>query len=147
MSTLEEDIAQVRADLITKDDQLRELTQQAASEDREAAAEAAAEVKKLKSEKNGLQAQLECKSRQLKVSFTCLCSFRVILLSTSPLHCLSLQPAHLLYKAAYAALLQLTAPVLAVKGLHLLPTVWHVVHIILVAVLSVPHVTPTKVAC
>lgn len=69
MSTLEEDIAQVRADLITKDDQLRELTHQAASEDKEAAAEASAEVKKLKSEKNGLQAQLECKSRQLKVSF------------------------------------------------------------------------------
>lgn len=68
MSALEEDIAQVRSDLITKDDLLRELTQQAASEDQAAAAAAAAEVKKLKGEKNSLQAQLECKSRQLKVS-------------------------------------------------------------------------------
>lgn len=62
MLALEEDIAQVRSDLITKDDQLREVTQQAASE------EQAAEVRKLKKEKNGLQAQLECKTRQLKVS-------------------------------------------------------------------------------
>lgn len=69
VSTLEEDIAKVRSDLISKDDQLRELTQQPTSENKEAAAEAAAEAKKLKSEKNGLQAQLECKSRQLKVSF------------------------------------------------------------------------------
>ena len=68
VSALEEDITQVRSDLITKDDQLRELTQQAASEDQAAAAAAAAEVKKLKGEKNSLQAQLECKSRQLKVS-------------------------------------------------------------------------------
>ena len=67
VSTLEEAIVQVRADLITKDDQLRELTQQAASEDAAAAAEAAAEVKKLKGEKSSLQAQLECKTRQLKV--------------------------------------------------------------------------------
>ena len=67
VSALEVDIAQVRLDLITKDDQLRELTQQAASEDQAAAAEAAAEVRKLKAEKNSLQAQLECKSRQLKV--------------------------------------------------------------------------------
>lgn len=59
---------QVRSDLITKDDQLRELTQQAASEDQAAAAAAAVEVKKLKGEKNNLQALLECKSRQLKVS-------------------------------------------------------------------------------
>ncbi|KAL3161186.1 hypothetical protein ABBQ38_009553 [Trebouxia sp. C0009 RCD-2024] len=66
VSTLEEAIVQVRADLITKDDQLRELTQQAASEDTAAAAEAAAEVKKLKGEKSSLQAQLECKTRQLK---------------------------------------------------------------------------------
>lgn len=74
MSTLEEAIVQVRADLITKDDQLRELTQQAASEDTAAAAEAAAEVKKLKGEKSSLQAQLECKTRQLKVgSFQALC--------------------------------------------------------------------------
>lgn len=69
VSTLEEDIAQLRADLVTKDDQLRELSQQADSEDQAAAAEAAAEVKKLKGEKNSLQAQLECKTRQLKVSF------------------------------------------------------------------------------
>ena len=67
MSILEEAIVQVRADLITKDDQLRELTQQATSEDAAAAAEAAAEVKKLKGEKSSLQAQLECKTRQLKV--------------------------------------------------------------------------------
>lgn len=59
---MEEDITQVRSDLITKDDQLRELSQQAASE------EQAAEVRKLKKEKNSLQAQLECKTRQLKVS-------------------------------------------------------------------------------
>ena len=65
MCALEEDIAQVRSDLITKDDQLRELTQQPGSED---PAAAAAEVRKLKGEKNSLQAQLECKSRQLKVS-------------------------------------------------------------------------------
>ena len=68
MSALEEDIVQIRSDLITKDDQLRELTQQAESEEQAAAAAAAAEVKKLKGEKNSLQAQLECKSRQLKVS-------------------------------------------------------------------------------
>ena len=73
VTSLEQDIINVRADLITKDDQLRQLTQQAASEDTEAAAEAAAEVKKLKSGKNGLQAQLECKSRQLKVSYSCGC--------------------------------------------------------------------------
>lgn len=62
MAALEEDIVQVRSDLITKDAQLHELTQQAASE------EQAAEVRKLKREKNALQAQLECKTRQLKVS-------------------------------------------------------------------------------
>ncbi len=64
MSTLEEDIAKVRSDLISKDDELRELMQQASSGSKEAAGE----VKKLKLEKNALQAQLECKSRQLKVS-------------------------------------------------------------------------------
>ena len=68
MSTLEVDIAKVRLDLIAKDDELRELTQQASSDDKEASAEASAEVKKVKVEKNVLQAQLECKSRQLKVS-------------------------------------------------------------------------------
>jgi len=64
VSTLEEDIAKVRSDLITKDDELRELMQHASSGSKEAAGE----VKKLKLEKNALQAQLECKSRQLKVS-------------------------------------------------------------------------------
>ena len=64
VSTLEEDIAQVRTNLISKDDQLRELMQQASSGDETAAAE----VNKLKADKNALQAQLECKSRQLKVS-------------------------------------------------------------------------------
>ena len=64
VSTLEEDIAQVRTDLISKDDQLRELMQQASSGDETVAAE----VNKLKADKNALQAQLECKSRQLKVS-------------------------------------------------------------------------------
>ena len=64
VSTLEEDIAKVRSDLITKDDELRELMQQASSGNKEAADE----VKKLKLEKIALQAQLECKSRQLKVS-------------------------------------------------------------------------------
>jgi len=65
VSTLEEDIAKVRSDLISKDDELRELMQQQASS---GSKEAAGEVKKLKLEKNALQAQLECKSRQLKVS-------------------------------------------------------------------------------
>ena len=64
VSALEEDITQVRSNLITKDDQLRELMQQASSGNQEAAAE----VKKLKGEKTALQSQLECKSRQLKVS-------------------------------------------------------------------------------
>ena len=64
VSTLEEDIAQVRTNLISKDDQLRELMQQVSSGDETAAAE----VNKLKADKNVLQAQLECKSRQLKVS-------------------------------------------------------------------------------
>ncbi|DBB08187.1 TPA: hypothetical protein ACH3X3_008369 [Trebouxia sp. C0006] len=63
VSTLEEDIAKVRSDLISKDDELRELMQQQASS---GSKEAAGEVKKLKLEKNALQAQLECKSRQLK---------------------------------------------------------------------------------
>lgn len=68
VSTLEEDIAKVRSDLISKDDELRELMQQVSSGDNEAADK----VKKLKLEKNALQAQLECKSRQLKVShFSC----------------------------------------------------------------------------
>lgn len=71
VSTLEVDIAKVRSDLIAKDDELRELTQQASSDDKEASAEASAEVKKVKVEKNVLQAQLECKSRQLKVSICC----------------------------------------------------------------------------
>ncbi|DBB05557.1 hypothetical protein WJX77_006024 [Trebouxia sp. C0004] len=62
VSTLEEDIAKVRSDLITKDVELQELMQQASSGNKEAADEA----KKLKLEKNALQAQLECKSRQLK---------------------------------------------------------------------------------
>ncbi|DBA81033.1 TPA: hypothetical protein ACH3X2_007238 [Trebouxia sp. C0005] len=62
VSTLEEDIAKVRSDLISKDDELRELMQQVSSGDNEAADK----VKKLKLEKNALQAQLECKSRQLK---------------------------------------------------------------------------------
>lgn len=65
VSTLEEDIAKVRSDLISKDDELREVMQQQASS---GSKEAAGEVKKLKLEKNALQAQLECKSRQLKVS-------------------------------------------------------------------------------
>lgn len=65
VSTLEADIAKVRSDLISKDDELRELMQQQASS---GSKEAAGEVKKLKLEKNALQAQLECKSRQLKVS-------------------------------------------------------------------------------
>lgn len=62
VSTLEEDIAQVRSALITKDDELRELMQQASSGDKDVAGE----VKKLKAEKSALQAQLECKTRQLK---------------------------------------------------------------------------------
>ena len=61
---MEEDIAQVRSALITKDDELRELMQQASSGHKDVAGE----VKKLKAEKTALQAQLECKSRQLKVS-------------------------------------------------------------------------------
>ena len=71
VSTLEVDIAKVRSDLIAKDDELRELAQQASSDDKEASAEASAEAKKVKVEKNVLQAQLECKSRQLKVSICC----------------------------------------------------------------------------
>ena len=77
---MEEDIAQVRSDLITKDDQLHELTQQPASEDQAAASAAAAEVRKLKGEKNSLQAQLECKSRQLKVSLHLSCQSAVRLM-------------------------------------------------------------------
>ena len=67
VSALEEDITQVRSDLITKDNQLRELMQRASSGNQEAAAE----VKKLKAEKAALQSRLECKSRQLKVSLAC----------------------------------------------------------------------------
>ena len=62
--TLAVDIDKVRSALIAKDDELSELMKQASSGDETASAE----VKKLKAEKDALQARLECKSRQLKVS-------------------------------------------------------------------------------
>lgn len=69
MSKLEKDIEQLRADVIEKDDLLVEAVREKAAGDEDAAND----VKRLRGEKKVLQAQLECKTRQLKVSWLSLC--------------------------------------------------------------------------
>lgn len=68
VTKLEKDIEQLRADIIEKDDVLVEAVREKAAGDEDAAND----VKRLRGEKKVLQAQLECKTRQLKVSNPCL---------------------------------------------------------------------------
>ena len=64
VTKLESDIERLRAEIIEKDDLLVEAVREKAAGDEDAASD----VKRLRGEKKVLQAQLECKTRQLKVS-------------------------------------------------------------------------------
>lgn len=64
VTKLEQQIGQLRSDVIEKDDLLVEAVREKAAGDEDAASN----VKRLRGEKKVLQAQLECKTRQLKVA-------------------------------------------------------------------------------
>ena len=70
VTKLEKDIEGLRSQIIEKDDALVEAVRETAAGDEDAAND----VKRLRGEKKVLQAQLECKTRQLKVSLCALIS-------------------------------------------------------------------------